>query len=83
MAKVPSLAALDTFLLLLGVVLYLLTYLSSFDVLLLVHVNTLLEMKDYLPNGYLLFSCHTSLLDLWHVFYVPCTSVGRIWSIRS
>ena len=49
--KVPSLAALSAFLLLLGVILYLPTCFDSFGILLPVCVSALPEMRDYLPNG--------------------------------
>ena len=52
--KVPHLAALGTFLLLLGVILDLLTGFDSFGILLSVHVSALFEMRDYLPYGCLL-----------------------------
>ena len=53
-AKVPSLVAHGTLLLFLGVAFYLPTCLDSFCILLPMHVSTLLEMRDYLPNGCLL-----------------------------
>ena len=54
--KVLSLVALSTFLLFLGVILYLPACLDPFGVLLPMCVSMLLEMKDYLPNGCLLSS---------------------------
>ena len=54
--KVPSLAALSAFLLLLGVILYLPTCFDSFGILLPMHVSMLPEMRDYLPNSCLLSS---------------------------
>ena len=52
--KVPGLAALSTFLLLLGVILYLLTCFDPFGIFLPMHVSAPSEMRDYLPNGCLL-----------------------------
>ena len=53
-AKVPHLAALGTFLLLLEVILDLPTSFEAFGILLPVHVSVLFEMRDYLPYACLL-----------------------------
>ena len=50
-AKVPSLVALSTFLLFLGVILHLPACLDSFCVFLPMCVSALFEMRDYLPYG--------------------------------
>ena len=52
--KVPCLAALGTFLLLLGVILDLPTSFEAFSILLPVCVSVLFETRDYLPYGSLL-----------------------------
>ena len=54
--KVPNLAALGTFLLLLGVILYLPTCFDSFSIFLPMCVSALPEARDYLPNSCLLSS---------------------------
>ena len=54
-AKVPHLAALGTFLLFLGVVLYLPTCFDALGILLPMCVSVFFEVRDYLPNGILLF----------------------------
>ena len=56
--KVPSLVALSTLLLFLGVILYLPTCFDPFCIFLPVHVSALFEMRDYLPYGCLLPSPH-------------------------
>ena len=53
-AKVPGLAAFSTFLLLLGVILYLPTCFDSFGIFFPMRVSALSEVRDYLPNGFLL-----------------------------
>ena len=52
--KVPCLATLGTFLLLLGVILDLPTGFNSLGIFFPVHVSALFEMRDYLPYGCLL-----------------------------
>ena len=52
--KVSGLATLGTFLLPLGVILYLPTCFDSFGILLPMCVSMLPEMRDYVPNGCLL-----------------------------
>ena len=52
--KVPSLAALSAFLLLLGVILYLPTCFDPFCIFLPMCVSVFSEARDYLPNGCLL-----------------------------
>ena len=72
--KVPSLMALSTFLLFLGVILYLPTHLDPFGILLPMHVSMLLETRDYLPNGCLLSS------PLWdmclHLLFNPVICIS-------
>ena len=50
-AKVPGLVALGTFLLLLGVILYLPAHFDSFCIFFPMHVSMLFETRDYLPYG--------------------------------
>ena len=74
--KVPSLAALSTFLLFLGMILYLPAHFDSFGVLLPMHVSTFLEMGDYLPNGCLLSSPPWDMI--LHLHCDPIICIGSL-----
>ena len=67
---VPSLAALGTFLLLLGVILYLSAHFDSFSILLPMNVSVLSKVRDYLPNGCLFLSPPWDM-----VLYLLCNPV--------
>ena len=72
--KVPSLAALSTFLLFLGVILYLPTCFYAFGILLPMHVSMLPKMRDYMHNGLLLLSPPWDMILHLHCNPVICIS---------
>ena len=72
--KVPGLAALSAFLLLLGVILYLPTCFDAFGIFLPMHVSVLSEARDYLPNGCLLSSPPWYMILHFHCNPVICIS---------
>ena len=75
--KVPDLAALGTFLLLLGVILYLPTHFYSFGIFLPMHVSVLPKARDYLPNG-----CLFSFPPWDMVLHLHCNPVICISSLQ-
>ena len=70
--KVPRIAALSIFLLLLGVILDLPTGFEAFGILLPVHVSVLFEMRDYLPYGCLLPSPPWDMVPHFHCDPLIC-----------
>ena len=75
--KVPGLAGLSTFFLLLGVIFYLPTCFDSFGIFLPMCVSVLSEARDYLPDGCLFLS------PLWDmVLHLHCNPVIHISSLQ-